>query len=64
MYEKAEWITVHTEAEAREALKRWRGYGQLPATMQEQAIDTAMKNLEFYRIRYEPDDDEQEAANA
>jgi len=61
VYEHADWITVRTEAEAREALRLWRGYGQLPDTMQEQAIDTAMKNLEFYRIRYDVDDDEQVA---
>lgn len=61
VYEHADWITVRTEAEAREALRLWRGYGQLPDTMQDQAIETAMKNLEFYRIRYDDDDDEQEA---
>jgi len=61
VYDKAEWLTVHTEAEARQALLNFRGYAQLPESMRERAIETAMKNLEFYKIRYAPNDDEQEA---
>lgn len=62
VYEDEEWVTVKTEAQAREVLLLARGYGQIPESMRERALETAMKNLEFYRIRYEPDEDDEAVA--
>lgn len=61
MFEESEWLTARDEREAAELLLSKRGLAQLPESMQEQAVKTALANLEFYRIRY-LDDDNQEAA--
>jgi hypothetical protein len=63
VFEESEWLTARDEQEATELLLSKRGLGQLPESMQEQAVQTALANLEFYRIRY-LDDDDQEAASA
>lgn len=54
-HEPQNWITVDDEAEAVEALLKWRGFANLPESIQDQAIETALKNLEHYRIRYAPE---------
>lgn len=61
VYEDSEWITVRDEAGARQALLQHRGYAMLPESMRDEAVENALRNLEFYRIRI-LDDPEPKAA--
>lgn len=47
-----DWIPVPDEAQARQALLHARGFASIPEDFREKALETALKNLDMYRICY------------
>lgn len=47
-----DWIPVPDEGQARQVLLHRRGFANIPEDFRERAIETALKNLDMYRICY------------